>query len=234
MASEQSRWTTAHCPLSREVPVRVRPGPEPGAPLIVMCHGMGENPASWTESWPRVLALPAHLVVPTAPYPFEIREAKGIRIGHAWYLYDGNEEPFRETVEASATWLSRMVTDLEEREGWEPRGRALIGHSQGAYFGYVAAFNHQTQFSHLVAVAGRLKTEFLHEALRGGGTLSTLILHGKHDRSVSPDAGHRSHEALTAAGFTSRLEFFPGGHRLTPRVDEQAADWLTSEGFSNP
>lgn len=234
MLPDQTGWLTTQFPIDREVPVRVRPGPDPRSPLIVMCHGMGENPTSWTGSWPRVLALPVHLIVPTAPYPFEIREKGGIRIGHAWYLYDGNEEPFRKTVEASATWLSRLVTDLETREGWEPRGRALIGHSQGAYFGYIAAFNHQRQFSHLVAVAGRLKSEFLAEALEKGGDLSTLILHGEHDRSVRPEAGHRSHEALTTAGFASRLEFFPGGHRLIPQVDERAANWLTSEGFSNP
>lgn len=229
-----AQWTTARFPFRRNIPIRVRPGPEPRSPLIVMCHGMGEDPASWTKLWPRVLALPAHLVAPTAPYPFEIRDEKGIRIGHAWYLYDGAQEPFRETVVSSATWLSEMLVDLEVRQGWEPPTRALVGHSQGAYFGYVAALSHQAQFSHLVAVAGRLKEEFVSDALREGGPLSTLILHGEHDRSVSPAAGRRSHEVLTAAGYACRLEFFSGGHRLIPKVDERAADWLTSNGFSDP
>ena len=132
------------------------------------------------------------------------------------------------------TWLSEMLVDLELQQGWKPRTRALIGHSQGAYFAYVAALTHQAQFSHLVAVAGRLKEEFVSDALRGGGPLSTLILHGEHDRSVSPAAGRRSHEVLTTAGYACRLEFFSGGHRLIPQVDERAAAWLVSRGLSDP
>lgn len=226
-------WRTSRFPVVHEVPVRWRPGPSPTAPLVVLCHGMGENPEGFAGAWPQVAALPVHLVLPAGPYAFEKREKDGIAIGHAWYLYDGQPEPFRETLEATATWLLDTLHRLETEHGWTPSRRALIGHSQGAYFGYVAALNHQDVFDRLVAVAGRLRESFVEEALRRGGPLSALLLHGERDRSVLPEALDRSRSALEQAGYAVEAARLPGGHRLSPEADRRAAAWLR-EGWRLP
>ncbi len=221
-------FTTLALPFTSEVPCRVRPGPRPDSPLVVLCHGMGEDPARASAGWPEVAALPAHLVVPSGPYPFEIRSGAGIRIGHAWYLYDGGPGRFRETVDRSAAWLAAALEGIERDREWAPSGRALVGHSQGAYFGYLLALRRQDLFDRLVAVAGRLKEEFAAEPLAGPGRLRTLIVHGEADRAVPPDAARRSEAALRRAGYAVELRLLPGGHRLSPDRDAAAARWLAA------
>ena len=221
-------FETVTSPFTRPVPARVRSGPSPEAPLVVLCHGQGEDPDRALAAWPRTSALPAHVIAPAGPLPYEIRTGDRFRIGRAWYLYDGGDRLFRETVTASAAWLSALIRRVEADRGWRPRGRALVGFSQGAYFGYVAALSPPGLFDRLVAAAGRLKEEFVAGALERPGPLRTLILHGEADRAVSVEAAHRSHQALRRAGYEAELALFPGGHRLGPDQDRRAAAWLAS------
>lgn len=231
MAVPESSWEEVRFPFTTEVPVWIRPGPDAASPLVVLCHGMGEEPVAATRRWPELLALPVHVLAPAGPLPFELRSESGIRIGHAWYLYDGGEDLFRETVSRSAAWLRNTLDRVERERGWRPERRALVGFSQGAYFGYVAALANPDRFTHLVAVAGRLKESFVADRLAAGGSLATLILQGREDRSVPPDAGRRSHAALTAAGFPATLEVMDAGHRITPGMDARTAAWLAGQGF---
>lgn len=225
-------WTEPSIKFTHALPWLCRPGPRPDAPLIVICHGMGETPASSAPRWARVSELPVHLVVPAGPFPREVRDESQMRVGYAWYLYDGEEQPFRDTAAAAREWLVRGLAEVEAAEGFAPARRALIGYSQGAYFGYLAALHHQDVFSHLVAVAGRLKAAFAAEPLRDGGKLQTLILHGEKDRAVSGEAARRSEDALAAAGYSVECRLLPGGHRLHPDRDAAAAQWLAGHGFA--
>lgn len=213
-------------PFQHTVPWHLRDGPTATAPLIVLCHGMGEDPEQAIAHWPRLGDLPAHWVVPGGPLPFEVREQDSIRIGRAWYLYDGGEALFEQTVRNSGQWLVDGLDTLERERGWAPRERVLVGYSQGAYFAGVTALTHQDRFRRLVAVAGRIKDSFVADALAQGGDLQTLILHGEKDRSVLPEAAIQSERVLRGAGYPVRLEFLPGGHRLHPDRDARAAAWL--------
>jgi predicted esterase len=187
---------------------------------------MGETPDRCREGWPAVLSLPVHAVIPRGPYAFEVREDGATRIGGAWYLYDGGPGWFHDTVIQSADWLRRLVVEVESARGWRPRQRALVCHSQGAYFGYVAALRNQDLFQRLVAAAGRLKVSFLTEALAAPGPLHTLVLHGERDRYVRPEAAERSVAALREAGYAVEMRMHAGGHRVTPETDTAAAEWL--------
>jgi predicted esterase len=223
-----AEFETVTAPFTQPVPALARSGPSPEAPLVVLCHGQGEDPDRALAAWPRTAALPAHVLAPAGPLPFEIRTGDRFRIGRAWYLYDGGDRLFRETVTASAAWLNELVRRVEAERGWRPRGRALVGFSQGAYFGYVAALSSPGVFDRLVAAAGRLKEEFVAEALARPGPLRTLILHGETDRWVSVEGAHRSHRALRRAGYEAELALFPGGHDLGSDQDRRAAGWLAS------
>jgi predicted esterase len=219
-------WSETDRAFSHRLPVFVRPGPEATSPLVLLCHGMGDSPRAWAARWPRVLALPAHVVAPAGPYPFEIRKETGIRIGYAWYLYDGDTEPFRSSVTLSSAWLADLVGALERERGWRPRHRALLGFSQGAYLGFVAALRRQDVFTELVAVGGRLKESFVGDELREGGPLRVLILHGRGDEAVSPAYATGSRDALRRAGYDVALEELAGPHRVEREADPRAALWL--------
>jgi predicted esterase len=226
MTSDDFETTVA--PFTLSVPVRIRSGPSPEAPLLVLCHGQGQDPDRALADWPRTLGLAAHAIAPAGPLPHEVRSGGGIRIGRAWYLYDGGDRLFRDTVNASAEWLAALVRRTEAERGWRPRSRALIGFSQGAYFGYAAALNRPDLFDRLVAASGRLKEAFAAEALARPGALRTLILHGEADRAVPVEAAHRSFRALRSAGYEAELAVLPGGHRVPPEGDARAAAWLAS------
>jgi len=167
------------------------------------------------------------VVAPAGPYPFEIRKETGIRIGHAWYLYNGEEEPFRSTVSRSAAWVAETVAEMEKERGWRPRRRALLGFSQGAYLGFVAALRRQDLFTELVAVGGRLREDFVEEPLRSPASLRVLVLHGRDDQAVSPQSSRAARDVLLRAGYRVTFEEIPGPHRVEAEADPRVASWLT-------
>ena len=217
-------WQSGSFPITTEAACRFRAGPSADAPLVLLCHGMGEDPERCSAAWPKLLALPVHAVLPAGPFPFEVREESGIRIGHAWYLYDGGQDLFRRTLDLAEAWLHGLLRRLEATQGWEPRDRAVVGHSQGAYFGGVLALRHQDLFERLVCVSGRVKMEFARGAVQGA--LRALVVHGATDRSVPADAARESVDALRGSGYDADLLLLPGGHRLAPDRDVRVADWL--------
>jgi predicted esterase len=225
-------WVAARVPFTEEHPAWMRDGPRPEAPILVLCHGMSQGPEAWFEMAPRLLALPAHMLLPAGPYPHEVRTGGTIRIGRAWYLYDGGPDRFRETVDRSERWLLEVIARAEAERGWKPARRVLVGYSQGAYFSYVAALRHQNFFSHLIAVAGRLKEEFLVEELAKGGPLHTLVVHGERDNAVDSTAALRSHRLLLDAGYRAEQLLVPTGHAFTPEIDERTARWIAEHALT--
>lgn len=221
-------WFDRTSPFSAPVPLRVRPASRRDAPLLVLCHGMGEDPVEAERRWESVLALDIHVVIPGGPFPFERRTESGIRIGRAWYLYDGSDPLFRETATAARNWLCDTVEAVERDLEWTPCERGLAGYSQGAYFGAYTALTRQDLFSRLIVVAGRIKESFVQDSLTHPGSFHTLILHGADDQQVLPDAATRSRTFLEHAGYPVTLQLLPRGHRLHPDRDAAAAAWLAT------
>lgn len=227
MSAFPEAWDRIEVPFTEEHPLWLRDGPHPSAPVVVLCHGMGQTPGDWLGAAPRILSLPVHLLLPAGPYPHEVRSGSDFRVGHAWYLYDGGPERFRRTVDRSEAWLAGVLGKVESDRGWAPARRVLVGYSQGAYFAFIAALRRPEVFSHLIAVAGRLKAEFVEAELRRKGTLQTLIVHGERDQAVLPTAAESSRHALELAGFPVELLRMPSGHAFTPEIDAACAAWIT-------
>ena len=195
----------------------VPPGPPPtgGWPLVVALHGMGMSGRMLALILNDLLEPRAAYLFPDGVYPYEIRKAERIRIGYAWYLYDGTEPLFRRTLEATEAHLLRLMDRVASEAPIDPARIFLLGYSQGAYTGYFVALRNHARFAGLVAIAGRMKEEFVAEHLAAAAThLPVLMLHGESDPAVLFERARATHDTLARHGFQVELKSFPKGHEL--------------------
>lgn len=164
---------------------------------------------------------------PEGPYPYEIRKEARIRIGHSWYLYDGQEQLFRETLERTDTYLGALIEETRVHTGCHPDRVFLLGFSMGAYTGYYVALRHPERFAGLVAIGGRMKEEFVQDMLPvAADSVAVLILHGEEDLAVPIERAHLTHETLRAHGFDVEMQTFARGHELHDDEIRAARAWF--------
>jgi len=196
-------------------------------PLVVGLHGMGRCEDSFARLLAPLVRDGVGLLAPRAPYPFELRRAGERRIGHAWYVYHGDEHEWLRSMHPSERYLLSVIDEATADPSVDARHVFLLGFSQGCYLGYYVALRHPDRFAGFVGIGGRLKREFLVEELPLAARLPVLILHGREDRVVSPDAARGSRDALIAAGFSNvELHMTDGAHGIgEPEIDAIRA-WL--------
>ena len=78
-------------------------------PLVVALHGMGMTAEEFAEFLRPLRDLPVLLFVPEGVYPFEIHTGTRKEIGHAWYLYTGDDEDFVSSMRRSGRHLRALV-----------------------------------------------------------------------------------------------------------------------------
>jgi phospholipase/carboxylesterase len=211
-------WVSGSSSFARQVPFELWKGAA-GRPLIVALHGMGESEDVMVRRMEPLAERGFSLLVPRAPFPTEIRRGERIRIGHAWYQYDGDENRFVASMNVAAEYLFPLV-DLAAAGGAShpPRasGVVVVGFSQGAYLGYYMALRFPERFSGVCGIGGRAKEEVLTEHLAAARHVRVLHLHGANDPAVSADACRESIEALAAAGLDATFRTMDAGHTVTP------------------
>jgi phospholipase/carboxylesterase len=169
----------------------------------------------------------AAYLFPQGVYPYEIRREGSMRIGYAWYLYDGKDEPFRTTLERSETYLLGLIDRVLASCGGDPGRVFLLGFSQGAYLGHFVAIRNAARFAGLVAIAGgRIKEEFVAESLAGSSRLPVLMLHGEKDEAVPLERARVMQEMLVRHGFPVELKAFDFGHEMRRDEIGAAREWL--------
>lgn len=207
----------------------VPPGPPPegGWPLVLALHGMGMSGRMLALIMNDLLEPRAAYLFPDGVYPYEIRKADRIRIGYAWYLYDGTEPLFRRTLERTEAHLLGLLDAVAAHTPTDRARTFLLGYSQGAYTGYFVALRNHARFAGLVAIAGRMKEEFVAEHLAAASThLPVLILHGEQDPAVLFDRARATHDTLVRHGFPVEMRSFAKGHELGRPEIEAARAWL--------
>ena len=203
-------------------------------PLLVALHGQGMS----AESFRRVLRhrppTGHRLLVPEGPHVFERREPEGIRAGHGWYIFLGDQEAFRREMTRAEEHLLRVLDQVERDHGPVDRTRSvLLGFSQGGYLAGFVGLRHPERFGGVVISAARVKHEFLEGPLRDGPLPPVLLLHSPEDPMTPVELAEKSLEVLRAAGGEAELRPHPGGHRLPPEALEELADWLGEKGLSS-
>jgi len=222
-------WSHGMAAMHWEVPYRLHAAP---GTLVVGLHGMGEHDGVMARRLHPLADAGHALLVPRAPHPLEIRRPDRIRIGYAWYHYDGDEARFLASMDRAASFLFPLVDEVRDAPGVpgsapEPRRTVLVGFSQGAYLAYYLALRHPDRFVGVCGIAGRAKPEVLEEYLDDARGIRVLHLHGEDDAAVSPDPCRESIEALARAGLDARFELLPGAHDVSPEMVTRLAAWIS-------
>jgi phospholipase/carboxylesterase len=198
--------------------------PAGGFPVLLGLHGFGEDGGAMEERLAALEGAPYARLFPDAPFPVEIREEAGSRIGSAWYQYTGDQPAFMRALEFAEGYLRSVLEEAARAHPIDPRRVVILGYSQGGYLASVAAFRDRARYRGLVAVACRIKTEALDQEIGAARGYPVLVVHGERDRHTPADRQREAVAVLMEHGVSATLHVHEGGHRfrteLVPSIDE--------------
>lgn len=194
--------------------------------LVLALHGMGQSPHTMQTMLAPVLDLPCGFLFPLAPWPYEIRKPERTVIGHAWYMFNGDQVSLRAWMDIAATHLLGVLDEIAL--SWKPRKTILIGFSQGGYLaGYLGPQN-PGRFAAAACIGGRIKHEFLGDCPGVARAMPLLQLHGGRDAAVKPEAAREAVEKTRALGFSAvtYYEDPAAGHEISAPMAQHLGTWL--------
>lgn len=225
---------TGTLPFEIDVPYElIETGFGKSKPMIVYLHGFKQNIEYFEKKVSRMLELNAYHLFIQAPYPVydTTRKIKVSRWGRAWYLYDGDQEQFLQSMEAASAFiqeiLEEVVLDLNVEKV------CLFGYSMGAYLGGYYALSRPKSVDELITIGGRIKTEAFEGKRREANHINVLALHGKNDSSVYPEPQKECVEQLKEDGFKAEFRLVNAGHKLEDIFIKESKEWLMSLGYSD-
>jgi len=210
--------------------------PAGGWPLVMCLHGWSQSADYFARLCRPLVFEGAAFLFPQAPWSFEMRKEGKIRIGHAWYLYDGGDEPFRSTLGRAEAHLLGVLDDVIAAHPIDGTRVALFGFSQGAYSGYFLTLRNTDRFVAMAAMGGgRLKPEFFEEKVGEARRIPYLLLHGSNDVSVPLERTNLMMGELERLGFPVELATFEAGHEMTGEMLDGAREWFQGRlGVATP
>jgi len=218
-------------PFTLDVPFEVYRSPgldaSTRAPLVLALHGMGQDPEILKRDLAPLLEKPWVWLFPRGPYPMEVR-GRTMRIGYAWYMFDGDQPRLRASMEQTSRHLLGVLDSVWNAGGIDLSRAAVIGFSQGGYMaGVLGAWNWR-RFRGACSISGRLKHEFMAEAApQASKRIKLAQAHGALDASVKADAARDAVAQCAKLGF--QAEYFEdthAGHEITPRMAQWVGEWL--------
>lgn len=194
--------------------------PDTPAQLLLLFHGVGDNPAAMGQlgSWfaplfPDALIVSIGGAEPCGPAP-----------ARQWFSVQGVTEENRQArVDAIMPEFIQTVRDWQEKSGVSPQATALIGFSQGSIMSLESIKAQPGLASRVIAFNGRYAT------LPVSATTTTTIhlIHGGEDRVIDLAYAVAAQEALLQAGGDVTLDIVDGlGHAISESSLQLALDHL--------
>ena len=200
-------------------------------PGVVLLHGYSSHKEQMAGSIGRVLLrhgigslaidLPLH----------------GERAGH-----DGgmSSAEFRNPLALAKRWRAAMnearvaLRFLAERDEVDASRLAIVGYSMGSFLGVLIAAEERKVRALVLAAGGDLPSGTPFErlvrtladplrAIRHYAGRPLLMVHGRRDRTVTPEQAER---LFAAAGEPKTLRWWEAGHYLPDAAIDDAAEWL--------
>lgn len=219
-------------PFEIEVPYKLIESGEPGKkPLIVYLHGFNQNIESFQSQVSDLLDLEAYHLFLQGPYPiYDRRRKKKVdEWGRAWYLYDGDQDQFIQSLEKASAFIENILEEV--RRHLNLSRLAMLGYSMGGYLAGYYMLSRPDQLKEVVIIGGRLKTEIIDNDDDRYQHLKILALHGSKDKSVQSKSQKKSCARLSQRGAEVTFKEIEAKHKLTADYLQEAKQWLKESGY---
>lgn len=194
--------------------------------LLLGLHGMAQDGSRLLQKLEFLRQQGVGLILPSGPYPMEVRGRSGVRQGHAWYIFTGDQPAFRASMEKSESDLLGLIQIVREEIRNPDVPLDLLGFSQGGYLAGFFALRHPELFRSCVIASARLKHEFLEQELKSQPNVQMLFLHDRNDPLTKAEPVEESQKILERAGVISSIQWHDDGHTLGTESVDFLAQWL--------
>lgn len=231
--SEPHKLISGHEEFRLNVPYQVVESGERGVkkPLIIYLHGFGQTLESFKDDADHLFCLEAYHLFIQAPYPlYDRSRRKKIRDwGRSWYLYDGDQEQFRRSLDHASQFIRGIIQQVADSM---PATRTcLIGFSMGGYLAGYHAIRYPDQVNELIMYGARYKSEFLIGGYEKISHQNILGLHGNDDKSVEPGPQKEEMKRLRQHGIDAVFKAVNESHRFSKAGAGKILDWLADRGY---
>lgn len=181
------------------------------APLMLCLHGYRQDREQALNDWGELKGR-VHLLVADGPLVHECGR-RPRRIGHAWYVYDGDrerlEKELRITSQALDDLIGQASKEIKVSELW------LGGFSQGGYMALYYSLQHNRDVCRLHVVGGNLHASLMPDELQG---LNVDLHHGEHDEDFSLKMMTTLETELQQRGAVVKRQSFDCAHEVIPKM----------------
>lgn len=209
-------------------PAKPTQGP---APVLLALHGMSMSGASLLRKLQPLEVPSMRLVLPDGPHRHEIRRPDRIRTGHSWYIYNGDQEQFREELECSEGDLLRIIEEVDREYAVDWKRSVVLGFSQGGYLAGFLASRNPERFAGAIIASARLKHEFLVDQISRGELPSYLFVYSQADKHLPSNSLEDGISQLRNVSSDVQVKLHEDGHRLSESALGHIAEWLREKGF---
>lgn len=199
--------------------------------LWVACHGYGQSAASFANALEPLMDPGRVVVAPEALSRFYLddpakRHGPNSPVGASWMTREDRESEIADYVQ----YLDMVAATMaREMRGGSPTVIAL-GFSQGVATAARWAAMGQTAIRHLILWAGTVPSDLPSDRgdklFRGA---SVVLVAGRRDTFLSPEAAEQAHATLEQSGIRSRVATFDGAHTLNTETLRRLATEISSD-----
>ena len=200
-------------------------------PLIIYLHGYNQNIGYFEKKMKPMMGLEAYHLFIQGPYPVydSSRQKEFSKWGRAWYVYDGNQSLFLESLEKGAAFIEKVIHQIKVKV--KVSRVCVFGYSMGGYLGGYFGLSRWQIVDELIVAGGRIKTEAFEGKWSQAQHINILAVHGQNDTSVYPEPQQKCIELLQSEGFNARFVLIDAEHKLTHTYVQESKKWLNDLGY---
>jgi len=197
---------------------------KPFKPLIVYLHGYKQNIPIFERKTTPLHQLEAYHLYIKGPYPIPLPDRKIEEWGAAWYLYDGDQQKFIDSLERTSQLLENTIDEI--KEPLKTAKTVILGYSMGGYQSGYFALTRPEKINHAVVISARIKDELVTDNWHKLKETSFFAIHGERDKSVKMEPQQKSVNNLNKHGVKAELVVPDTGHKLDDSLVNPVYKWL--------